>query len=167
MTITHSRLGVEPLKKKKLYQEILDRLIAAISSQEYPAGSQLPSERELMERFGVGRPAIREAMLTLQQMGLVIISHGERARVVEPTADQIIDQVSNAMVMMLATNQRGMEDLKEARIFMETGLVALAAKRATASDIEEPWRNIEDLSGDDQAVSEICCYRHRLPREDR
>jgi DNA-binding FadR family transcriptional regulator len=132
----HDPLGAEPLKKRKLYQEVLDRLIAAISSAEYPPGSQLPSERELMSRFEVGRPAIREAMLTLQQMGLIKISHGERARVVHPTADMLIERISNAMVVLLATNPRGLENLKEARILMETGLVRLATARATPEGME-------------------------------
>jgi DNA-binding FadR family transcriptional regulator len=132
---THDPLGAEPLKKRKLYQEVLDRLIAAISSAEYPPGSQLPSERELMSRFEVGRPAIREAMLTLQQMGLIKISHGERARVVHPTADMLIERISSAMVVLLATNPRGLENLKEARILMETGLVRLATARATPEGI--------------------------------
>jgi DNA-binding FadR family transcriptional regulator len=127
----------EPLKKKKLYQEVLDRLIASISSSEYPPGTQLPSERDLMARFEVGRPAIREAMLTLQQMGLVRISHGERARVVNPTAGLIIDQISSAMVLMLATNRRGLEDLKEARHLLEVGLARMATQRATADGIEK------------------------------
>jgi DNA-binding FadR family transcriptional regulator len=131
----HDPLGAEPLKKRKLYQEVLDRLIAAISSAEYPPGSQLPSERELMSRFEVGRPAIREAMLTLQQMGLVRISHGERARVVHPTADMLIERISSAMVVLLATNPRGLDNLKEARILMETGLVRLATARATPEGV--------------------------------
>lgn len=145
MAIDQDPLGAEPLKKKKLYQEILDRLIAAISSAEYPPGSQLPSERELMTRFEVGRPAIREAMLTLQQMGLVRISHGERARVVNPTADLIIDQISSAMIMMLAMNRRGLDDLKEARILLETGLVRLATANATAEGIEKLGSALRDL----------------------
>ena len=127
---------MEPIKHRKLYEQVLDRLITAISSAEFPPGSQLPSERELMVQFGVGRPAVREAMLTLQQMGLVRISHGERARVIKPTANALIDQISSAMIMMLATDPRGLSHLKEARILMETGLVRMAARRATEQDIE-------------------------------
>lgn len=147
-TEPHDPLGAEPLKRRKLYQEVLDRLIAAISSAEYPPGSQLPSERELMSRFEVGRPAIREAMLTLQQMGLVRISHGERARVVHPTADMLIERISSAMVVLLATNPRGLDNLKEARILMETGLVRLATARATPegmASLSEVFRELKEM----------------------
>ena len=39
---------MEPIQKKKLYESVLDRLIEAITSNKYPPGSQMPSERELM-----------------------------------------------------------------------------------------------------------------------
>lgn len=145
MSVDRGFWDTGPLKKKKLYQEVLDRLITAISSSEYPPGSQLPSERELMARFEVGRPAIREAMLTLQQMGLVRISHGERARVVNPTVNVILDQISSAMVFMLATNPRGLEDLKEARILLETGLARLATARATGEGLEKLAAALREL----------------------
>jgi DNA-binding FadR family transcriptional regulator len=86
--------------------KFLDRLIGAMQSGEYAPGSQLPSERELMVRFGVGRPAIREALQTLQQMGLIRITHGERARVIVPTPQTVVDQISGAMVQLLASNPR-------------------------------------------------------------
>ena len=127
---------MEPIKHRKLYEQVLDQLISAISSATFPPGSQLPSERELMVQFGVGRPAVREAMHTLQQMGLVRISHGERARVINPTPNALIDQISSAMIMMLATDARGLEHLKEARLLMEMGLVRIAARRATRDDLE-------------------------------
>ena len=63
---------MEPVQKKKLYHDVLDRLMSAISTSEFPPGSQLPSEKELMGMIGVGRPSIREAMLTLQQMAGVV-----------------------------------------------------------------------------------------------
>jgi DNA-binding FadR family transcriptional regulator len=39
-----------------------------------------------MEQFGVGRPAVREALQSLERSGIVEIAHGERARVLLPTA---------------------------------------------------------------------------------
>jgi DNA-binding FadR family transcriptional regulator len=142
---------MEPIQKKKLYQEVLDRLITAISTSEFPPGSQLPSERELMSMIGVGRPSIREAMLALQQMGLIKISHGERARVINPTPEIIVDQISAAMIMMLATNPRGLEELKDIRILLETGLVRIATRNATARDLtrlSDALRSLQDSRGD-------------------
>jgi GntR family transcriptional regulator, sialic acid-inducible nan operon repressor len=70
----------ETIQRRKLYQDVLDRLMARIRSGEIAPGEQLPSERELMEAYGVGRPAIREALQTLERSGIVEIAHGERAR---------------------------------------------------------------------------------------
>ncbi|HEV7254027.1 MAG TPA: transcriptional regulator NanR [Mesorhizobium sp.] len=137
---------MEPIAKRKLYQEVLDRLISAISSAEFPPGSQLPSERELMTMIGVGRPSIREAMLSLQQMGLIKISHGERARVVKPTPEVIVDQISAAMIMLLATSPRGLDELKEARLWLETGLVRMATRNASGAQLDRLQVHLRELS---------------------
>ncbi|WP_062226633.1 transcriptional regulator NanR [Aureimonas frigidaquae] len=144
---------MEPVQKRKLSHQVLERLVEAISTSEFPPGSQLPSERELMSMTGVGRPSIREAMLSLQQMGLIKISHGERARVINPTPDVVIDQISAAMIMLLATSPRGLDELKEARLWLETGLVAMATRNATAHDLDALAASIRALQDarDDQA----------------
>ncbi|MDL2401664.1 transcriptional regulator NanR [Rhizobium mayense] len=141
---------MEPVQKKKLYIDVLERIMSAISTSEFPPGSQLPSEKELMGMIGVGRPAIREAMQALQQMGLIRISHGERARVINPTPDVIVAQISAAMIMMLSTNPRGLEELKEIRLLLETGLVRVATRRATARDLDrlaEALRELREARG--------------------
>lgn len=76
--------GIEPISRRKLYQEVQDRLLARLRGGEFAPGDQLPSERDLMAFYGVGRPAVREALQTLAQAGIVEITHGERARVVVP-----------------------------------------------------------------------------------
>ncbi len=125
----------EPVVRRKLSHEVFDRLVRGIQSGELAPGDRLPSERELMQRYGVGRPAIREAMQSLQQMGLIHIAHGERARVTLPTADAIIDQVSGAMVQLLGRHPGGLDQLKDARLLLETGLASVAAQRATPDSI--------------------------------
>jgi DNA-binding FadR family transcriptional regulator len=157
-----------PIVRRKLYQEVLNRLIEGIMSGDFPPGSQMPSEKELMVRFGVGRPAVREAMLTMQQMGLVRISHGERARVTNPSADTIIGQMSSAMVMMLATSPRGLEDLKEARVMMETGLVQIAARKASGIYIEkltDIHERLEQARGNRETFIQIDMEFHGLIAE--
>jgi DNA-binding FadR family transcriptional regulator len=126
---------MKPVERRKLSRDVLDQLIAAIETRRFPPGSQLPAERDLMLQFSVGRPAIREAMQSLQQMGLIRIAHGERARVIQPTPDTIIAHISGAMVQLLANSSRGLEELKEARLLFEVGLVRLATSQATRETI--------------------------------
>ena len=121
--------------RRKLSDEVFDRLKRLITSGELRPGDDMPSERELMERFGVGRPAIREAMQALSNMGLVAISHGERAKVRQLTAKSIIQQVDGAAQIMLSSSRDTLEHLKSARMFFERGMVREAAERATDEDI--------------------------------
>jgi GntR family transcriptional regulator, sialic acid-inducible nan operon repressor len=135
---------LEPIQRRKLYQEVAERLLDQIRSGAVQPGDQLPSERQLMELFGVGRPAIREALLTLQKMGLIAIAHGERARVLEPTAGSVVSQVGELAQHLLATSPQNLEHLKEARLFFEVGMVRIAAASAGAEEIAALDRAIRD-----------------------
>lgn len=123
--------------RRKLSDEVFARLRLLIENGELKAGDDMPSERELMERFGVGRPAIREAMQALAGKGLVEISHGERAKVLQLTAESIFRQVDLPAKLMLSGSSDSLEHLKSARIFFERGMVREAAAKATAGDIAE------------------------------
>jgi GntR family transcriptional regulator, sialic acid-inducible nan operon repressor len=125
----------DPILRRKLSDEVFDRLKMLITSGELLPGDAMPSERSLMERFGVGRPAIREAMQQLSNMGLLTISHGERAKVRQPTAKSIFQQVDAAAQVMLSSSPASLEHLKEARRFFERGMVREAATKASTADI--------------------------------
>ena len=64
------------IRRRKLYEDIAQHLEQRIRDQDVAPGDQLPSERELMREFGVGRPAVREALFHLQKMGLVELRSG-------------------------------------------------------------------------------------------
>lgn len=134
---------IEQIIRRKLSDEVFDRLERMITSGELKPGDEMPSERVLMERFGVGRPAIREAMQSLANMGLVNISHGERAKVLKLTAQSIFRQVDLTAKIMLSQSNDSLENLKSARIFFERGMAREAAQRATEADIAELKRIIE------------------------
>jgi DNA-binding FadR family transcriptional regulator len=129
--------ATEPITRRKLSDEVFDRLKAMITSGEVRPGDAMPSERELMERFGVGRPAIREAMQALSNFGLLTISHGERARVLALTARSVTQQVDMAAQMMLATSPGSLDHLKHARLFFERGMARQAASKAKPADIAD------------------------------
>jgi GntR family transcriptional regulator, sialic acid-inducible nan operon repressor len=125
----------EPITRRKLSDEVFERLIGLLENGGLQPGDLVPSERELMTQFGVGRPAIREAMQTLERMGLIVISHGERARVVPLTAASLIAQLDRSARHLLATSPQSLEHLKEAREFFEIGMVRQATLHHEAADI--------------------------------
>lgn len=141
---TNEGLVAAPIVKRKLSDHVLDRLKAMITSGEYPPGEALPSEREMMASYGVGRPAIREAMQALANMGLITIKHGERARVRPLSAKAAVGQIDLVAQLMLSASPTMLENLKDARRFFERGMVREAAQKADAADIEELDRLVEE-----------------------
>ncbi|EPC01578.1 hypothetical protein L861_17040 [Litchfieldella anticariensis FP35 = DSM 16096] len=123
------------IPRRKLADEVFDRLYAKLLNGEYAPGESLPSERELMELFGVGRPAIREATQALERLGLVSIQHGQRPKVIMPTASGVLSQIELTAMHMLSSSPQSLEHLKEARAFFEVGMVARAARMASDVDI--------------------------------
>lgn len=128
-------MNAEPIRRRKLSHEVLDRLLAHLRKGEYPVGTTLPSERELMEHFAVGRPAVREALQALERMGFISIVHGEGARVLPLTAATVIGQISDAAIHMLSSSGDLLEHLKDARTFFEVGMVRIAAEKRTDASL--------------------------------
>ncbi len=97
----------------------------------------MPSERALMDRFEVGRPAVREALQSMANKGLITISHGERSRVNELTADIAFNQLDDIAKLLLDAEPANLDHLKQVRKILEAGTVKIAAEKATAKDVIE------------------------------
>ena len=128
-------LPPEPIHRQKLSDQVFDRLWTMISSGELAPGDTIPSERALMQRFGVGRPAVREALQMLANKGLITISHGERSKVNELTVGVALDQVDDIAKLLLSSKPANLEHLKQLRKILEAGTVRIAAVKCTKDDI--------------------------------
>ena len=105
---------------ESVYKQMLD----SIQLGEWPVGSKIPSERTLIDQFGVSRIAVREAVSMLRGLGVVDVSHGKRTRVRKIDA-KIFDQL---LPMMLASGgQRTFEQVFEVRLALESRAAHLAA----------------------------------------
>jgi GntR family transcriptional regulator, sialic acid-inducible nan operon repressor len=124
------------LKRPRLSKQIAEILEQQICSRELEAGDELPSERDLMRQFNVGRPAVREALSNLQNMGLVELKSGARARVVVPSPAAVMSSLAGSARYLLS-DANGVRHFQEARLLFETGLVRDAAKLASAEDISD------------------------------
>lgn len=129
--------GTDRIVRTKLSDQVYFRLREMIASGDLKPGDAMPSERDLMERFGVGRPAVREALQSMHTLGLITISHGERSRVNTLSAGIVLAQVDEIARLFLSAEPTNLESLKEARRLFETGVVRIAAAKATADDLTE------------------------------
>lgn len=120
--------------RRKRAHDVAEQLEAMIGTGEFEIGSQLPSEKDLMTRFGVGRPAVREALFLLQQQGLLELQSGIRARVVPPTSRMLVDKLAGIIDRHTATPE-GQEQMEQTRLLFEAGCAWFAAEAATAEDI--------------------------------
>ncbi len=123
-----------PITRQKLSDQVYERLWSMIVSGELAPGDLLPSERFLMDKFGVGRPAVREAMQTLSNKGVITISQGERSRMNELNASVVIAQVDEIVKLLLSSKPSNLAHLKQVRKILETGAVQLAAQNCTSDD---------------------------------
>jgi DNA-binding FadR family transcriptional regulator len=120
--------------RRRRSHEIVELLEKAIVTGEFEVGSQLPSEKILAERYGVGRPSVREALFLLQQKGLVDVTSGTRARVTAPTSSALAGQL-NGFVKRMSSTPQGQHQMEEARLLFEAGVAWQAAQVATDEDI--------------------------------
>ncbi len=126
---------LSPVKKRKVHEDIAAQFEALIASGALREGDTLPAERELMEMFSVGRPAVREALLALERSGLLRLSNGERARVSRPTTASVVDGLSASVRVVMAQDE-GMRNFQAARTMFEVTLVRHAAQHATPEQIK-------------------------------
>lgn len=126
----------DPIRRRKLSDEVRERLLVQINEGDLRPGDPLPSERELMARYGVGRPAIREAMQQLASLGLVVVRHGDRPRLAAPRLDLLAEQLALTMRHVLTHDESILAQLKEARIVVETGTARRAAEMRGETHLE-------------------------------
>lgn len=122
------------VERKTLSEQVAKQLELEILEGRLGENDQLPSERELMQEFGVGRPAVREALFHLQQLGLISVNSGTRARVIRPTAEAVMSRLSG-VTRHLLMKPGGQQYFQEARALFEISLARHAALNATEEDL--------------------------------
>ena len=108
-----------------LSQLVLESIQESIRDGEFRPGEALPSERELAERYGVGKSSIREAVKMLQVLGVVETAQGRGTYLRRSVGPQILRPLLLDM-MLLRTSA---EDLYEFRLLFDRAYLRLAARR--------------------------------------
>jgi DNA-binding FadR family transcriptional regulator len=113
--------------------EINSALMQSIREGRYRPGTQLPNERQLAEQFGTSRQQVRDALLLLSETGLISRKVGSGTWLSE-SAPQIIERL-DADVDVTAPHEHSFLETIEARLIVEPGVAALAARNVTEAHV--------------------------------
>lgn len=126
-------MALRSVRSRSLADEVFDQLAAELMAERYAAGAALPSERDLVETFGVARHVVREAIKRLEQIGLVKTMRGGATRVLDFKQSAGLD-----LLALLAEHARGGEEILrysrsvlEMRVALGVDIVRLCAERAS------------------------------------
>lgn len=130
---------LEPIKKTRLFEDIVKQIIDLINDGSLKPGDKLSPERELAVELNVSRTAIREALRALELMGFIDSKVGGGTYIRQITLDNVIDPFT----ILLAQDKKLVLELIEVRQLLETEIVRLATQRINAQKIEEIEQSIE------------------------
>lgn len=125
-------MKIKKIKRGTLAEKITEQIRDLIAAGSLKPGDKLPSERELVEMFGVGRPSVREAMHSLAFIGVLEIRPGDGTYLTD-TQPLLSEQfaISNAFHRYTSF------ELIEVRQAIEIESAGLAALRVTEEDKEK------------------------------
>jgi len=113
-------------KPREKPQQIADELRHLIISGELDEGDSLGHEPDLIERFGVSRPSLREALRILEAEGLITVVRGVLGGVVVHRPDH--RQAARSAALVLQARNVSLADVYEARTIIEPSAVRLVAQ---------------------------------------
>jgi DNA-binding FadR family transcriptional regulator len=141
LTKTDGRLAFEPIRRPRAFEEVCDRIRQMLAEGSLRPGDKLPAERDLAVQLRVSRSALREALRTLEIAGIVELKKGVKGGAfVRPGDPKSMRRVIQDLMHLGAIS---LDDLTEARVLVQSGVVRLACARATKADIDAIAENID------------------------
>lgn len=132
--------AAQKIQRRNVYHLFADRLLADIVEDQLQAGTEIPTERKLSERYGVGRSSIREGLRMLESL-----------RIIEPGSDgqYRVGAKNNVMVagvgLLIAVGQASLPDVQILRSLLEVEAAGLAAKLRTDENLAEMRASLREM----------------------
>lgn len=138
-------------ENQKVYFVVIEYIKEMVKEGKVEFGGRLPSERELMATLGMSRNSIREALRTLENMGLIESRQGQGNFLVNHMGKSL----SSVFSMLLFTRESDYIEISQLRRFIEIGAFLLAARNASEQDKEilrDILEQIDAASGQERAA---------------
>lgn len=153
-----------PIRRSKLHELVSQKLEDMIRSGALKPGDRLPSERDIMAAYGIGRPAVREAFLSLQSKGFITTESGRRACVTAPSVDNVFTTL-DSIVGMIIRREESLKNLFDARRFIEAAMArhaALVIEKVHLAELREALEANRQAIGNRTRFMETDIEFHRI-----
>ncbi|PNG46088.1 MULTISPECIES: GntR family transcriptional regulator [unclassified Variovorax] len=140
---TTPQLSFQEVKTRRVFEEICAQIRKRLASGVLKPGDKLPAERDLAVEFKVSRPAVREALRTLEISGVVSLQKGVKGGAFIRDGNPALLTQSLQDLMLLG--RVSLAGLAEARRLINKMVIELACERATEEDFVALERNIAEI----------------------
>ncbi|TVY00253.1 FadR/GntR family transcriptional regulator [Paenibacillus cremeus] len=154
MNEKQDEIKIKSIKRETMSKQVVDQIIELLMSGQLKPGDKLPTEAELSDRLFVSRPVLREALSSLETMGMI----HRKTREGTYFSNRI---GSKPFSIMLALSAGDIPSIVEARMALELGLVTMAAEKITAEQLHLLEQNLQQMSLNKTEYSEIDKAFHR------
>ena len=125
--------GFLPIRNRRLFEGVVEQLTESIVKGNHKPGDRLPTEKELGQTFGVGRPAIREALRVLENAGLVFVRPGAGGGAF--VKDIGSGDLLSSFETIIRVNKLRIGQVFEALLVFEKVVLPLVLERIEAEDV--------------------------------
>lgn len=125
-------MTIKNLRGEALYKAVCDYIKQYIIDNNLRAGDPLPSEGQLADDLGVGRGSVREAVKSLQSLGIIDVQHGTGLSVRELNFDQMLETFKFGMRF----DARTISELLQIRILLETAVIGNAVEKIDDASLQ-------------------------------
>jgi GntR family transcriptional repressor for pyruvate dehydrogenase complex len=122
-----------PARRLRMLDDVFLQIRGAILAGEIAEGERLPNERDLAERFEVGRPTVREALRSLEALGMLEIRAGRSGGAFAARPSEAT--LGSALSTLVSLRGASAQELAEFRLGFEADTAWWAARRADPDDI--------------------------------
>lgn len=122
--------AAQPIQRANTYQLVAEQLIQEIVENDLTVGDPVPTERELAERYGVGRSSVRESLRLLEAHR--VIRPAQKGNYVVGSRGSVL---ASGLQMLVALGSTSLEELHDLRRVLEVEAVLRAVRFATEEDI--------------------------------
>jgi GntR family transcriptional regulator, transcriptional repressor for pyruvate dehydrogenase complex len=152
-------MALQPVNRRSVPEDVFEQIVAEVLNGDMQPGEALPSERRLAEVLGVSRPAIREALKRLTEVGLVEVRQGDATTVRDFRRHAGLDLLPRLLIRAGEVDVSVVRSILETRLHNGPKVAQLAALRRGPETADALEATVDVLAREQDPVER---QRHAL-----